>query len=97
MMEFEWDPRKAASNLVKHGVSFHEAATIFGDPYALTYYDPDHSLEEDRYLTFGIATNGAHVVVSHTDRENKTRIISARIMLRRERIHYEQQRDKPGH
>jgi uncharacterized DUF497 family protein len=52
-MEFEWDADKAASNLVKHGVSFQEAATVFDDPLALTYFDPDHSDDEDRYITFG--------------------------------------------
>ena len=52
-MEFEWDPQKAASNLAKHSVAFPEAATVFGDPLAITYSDPDHSEDEDRYLTFG--------------------------------------------
>jgi uncharacterized DUF497 family protein len=52
-MEFEWDPQKAAINVNKHGVTFYEAATVFGDPLAVTYYDPDHSDEEDRFLTIG--------------------------------------------
>ena len=90
-MEFEWDPDKADSNLVKHGVSFHEAGTVFGDPLALTYFDPDHSDDEDRYLTFGLSNQNRLVVVSHTDRDDRTRIISARPATRQERMSYEQQ------
>jgi uncharacterized DUF497 family protein len=67
-MEFEWDPDKATSNKAKHGVSFHEAATVFGDPLALTYFDPDHSDDEDRFVTFGMSNEGNVLVVSHTDR-----------------------------
>ena len=52
-MEFEWDPKKSEANKRKHEVSFHEAATVFGDPLAITFTDPDHSLDEERYLTFG--------------------------------------------
>src|SRR5438876_6655139 len=76
-MEFEWDLDKAAHNLAKHGVAFHEAATVFGDPLAVTYFDPDHSKEEDRFLTFGHSSTGELLVVSHTDREERTRVISA--------------------
>ena len=76
-MEFGWDAAKAERNLDKHGVSFQEAATVFGDPLAVTYADPDHSEEEDRYLTFGESSDGRFLVVSHTDREDRTRIISA--------------------
>ncbi len=86
--EFEWD--KAARNLDKHGISFHDAATVFGDPLAITYYDPAHSDDEDRYLTFGHASDGKLLVVFHTDRGNKTRIISARPATRKERKQYEQ-------
>lgn len=89
-MEFEWDPDKAGRNLAKHGVSFPEAATVFGDPLALTYYDPDHSEDEDRYLTFGQSSSGRFLVVSHTDRDDRIRIISARTMTRRERKSYEE-------
>ncbi len=67
-MEFEWDTDKARGNLAKHGVSFQEAATIFGDPLALTFLDPDHSKEEDRFLTFGCSSDGHFLVISHTDR-----------------------------
>jgi uncharacterized protein len=52
-MEFEWDKQKAASNSAEHGVLFQEAATVFGDPLAMTYYDPDHAQDEDRFITFG--------------------------------------------
>ncbi|MFI5454030.1 MAG: BrnT family toxin [Isosphaerales bacterium] len=88
-MEFEWDPDKAVRNLAKHSVSFHEAATIFGDPLALTFSDPDHSDEEDRFLTFGLSSEGRMLVVSHTDREDCTRIISARRATRKEKKLYE--------
>jgi len=88
-MEFDWDPDKAVRNLAKHGISFHEAATIFGDPLALTFSDPDHSDEEDRFLTFGLSSAGRMLVVSHTDREDRTRIISARRATRKEKKLYE--------
>jgi hypothetical protein len=89
-MEFEWDPDKAARNLAKHGVSFDEAATVFGDPLAMTYFDPDHSDEEDRFVTFGHSDQGRLLIVSHTDREVRVRIISARAATRKERRQYEQ-------
>jgi uncharacterized DUF497 family protein len=89
-MEFEWDPEKATRNLTTHGVSFHEAATVFGDPWALTFSDPDHSQDEDRFLTFGQSSAGRLLVVSHTDRDDLTRIISSRRATRRERKLYEQ-------
>lgn len=89
-MEFEWDPDKAARNLANHRVAFAEAATVFGDPMAITFYDPDHSDDEDRYLTFGWSTEGRLIVVSHTDRGKRNRIISARVATRRERKIYEE-------
>jgi uncharacterized DUF497 family protein len=88
-MEFEWDPVKAARNLAKHGVTFQEAATVFGDPLAITYSDPDHSGDEDRFLTFGHSIEGHLLIVSHTDRGDQTRIISARRATRKERKLYE--------
>lgn len=91
-MEFEWDPDKAAGNTSKHGVEFAEAATVFGDPLAVTFYDPDHSEDEDRFLTFGHSIAGRLLVVSHTDRANATRIISARVAKRKERRIYEEER-----
>ncbi len=89
-MEFEWDPEKAVRNLAKHGVAFAEAATVFGDPFAVTYSDPDHPHQEDRFLTFGLSAEGHLLIVSHTDRESRTRIISARRATRKERRIYEQ-------
>jgi uncharacterized DUF497 family protein len=89
-MEFEWDPKKAAANHRKHDVTFHEAASVFGDPLAITFSDPDHSMEEHRFLTFGRARNNRMLVVSHTEREDTTRIISARCMTRMERKIYEE-------
>lgn len=89
-MEFEWNPRKADSNKQKHGVTFQEAATVFGDPLAITFADPDHSEHEQRYITFGLSTQKRLLVVSHVDRGNKTRIISARLMTRNERKIYEE-------
>ena len=90
-MEFEWGPEKARRNLGKHGVSFQEAATVFGDPLAITYFDPDHSENEDRFLTFGHSSAGRLLVVSHTDREDRTRIISARRATRKERESHEEE------
>ena len=89
-MTFGWDERKAELNLKKHDVSFHEAATVFGDPLAVTFGDPDHSNEEFRYITFGLSRFNNLLVVSHTDRPEKLRIISARRMTKNERKIYEQ-------
>lgn len=88
-MEFEWDEEKAEANRTKHGVSFPEASTVFGDPLSLTQYDPDHSDDEDRYVTMGESSDGRLLVVSHTDRDNRIRIISARRATRRDRKAYE--------
>lgn len=89
-MDFEWDPNKARSNIEKHGVSFHEAATVFGDPLALTFDDLDHSMSERRLLTFGTTRNEKLVTVSHTEMRDSMRIISARLMTRQERTIYEE-------
>ena len=88
-MEFEWDDAKALSNEQKHGVSFTESMTVFADPLALTGFDPDHSDDEDRYVTMGVSADGRLLVVSHTDRGEKIRIISAREASRREKKDYE--------
>ena len=72
-MTFEWDPVKAARNLRKHGVSFREAATVFGDPLAVTYNDPDHSEAEQRFVTLGRSPGGRLFVVSHADRGQNVR------------------------
>ena len=89
-MDFDWDERKAATNLKKHGVSFHEAGTVFGDPMAITFHDPEHSETEHRFLTFGLSQSSRLLVVAHTDRGSKVRIISARLMKRHERKIYEE-------
>jgi len=89
-MRFEWDERRAAANEKKHGVSFHEAATVFGDPLAITFADPDHSENERRYVTFGMSRVDRLLVVAHADRERRIRIISARTMTRHERKIYEE-------
>jgi uncharacterized protein len=89
-MEFEWDRREAVANNRKHGVSFEEDATVFGDPLAITFADPDHSLEEERYITLGVSRLGRLLAVSHVDRTNCTRMISARHMTRQERTIYEE-------
>ncbi len=89
-MEFEWHPDKADRNLIKHGVTFAEAATIFGDPLAVTFADPDHSSDEDRFLTFGHSAEGLLRLVSHTDREDRTRLIGAQRATRKEKRVYEQ-------
>lgn len=89
-MEFEWNPDKAAQNLEKHGVSFQEAATVFNDPLSMTFPDPDHSIGESRYVIIGLSRFEQLLVVAHTDRGEKVRIISARKATRQERRFYEQ-------
>ena len=89
-MEFEWDSRKAAANYQKHKVFFQEAATVFGDPLAITFEDPDHSMDEKRYITFGLSQQKRLLVVSHTHRGDRTRIITARPMTRKEKRIYEE-------
>jgi len=89
-LTFEWDERKARSNLGKHGVSFEEAATIFGDRLSFTIPDPEHSSMEERYITMGKGLTGKLLVVVHTDRGNNIRIISVRRASRRERRFYEE-------
>lgn len=88
-LEFEWDFRKAVANAKKHGVSFDEAATVFGDPMSLTIPDPDHSEDEQRHITMGESLMGRLLVVVHSDRNDRIRIVSARVATRRERKQYE--------
>ncbi len=87
---FEWDPKKAESNARKHGVTFDEASTVFGDPLALLMRDPDHSLGEERYLVLGMSHQRRLVVVAFVERPPRTRLISARWATRRERRRYEE-------
>ncbi|MFH1907893.1 MAG: BrnT family toxin [Chloroflexota bacterium] len=89
-MDFEWDPRKAEINLRKHGVSFTEAGTVFGDYLAITVPDPDHSDDEDRYITIGWSNRRRLLMVAHTDRGDCIRIISARELTKAERKDYEE-------
>jgi uncharacterized DUF497 family protein len=89
-MEFEWNPEKAVINLRKHNISFQEAATVFDDPLSVTFPDPDHSIGENRYVIIGMSRSEQLLVVSHTDRENRTRIISARRATHQERRFYEE-------
>ena len=91
-MILEWDPEKAASNLPKHGVDFHEAASVFDDPLSTTFDDPDHSVDERRYVTIGSALTGRILVVAHTDRGEAIRLISARPATPGERRFYEENR-----
>ena len=89
-MKFEWDIKKANSNLRKHKVSFEEAATALSDPMSVTGADPDHSVFEDRYVTFGISERDRLLVVAHTEHSETIRIISARIASKGERKIYEE-------
>lgn len=88
-MQFQWNPHKARTNLEKHGVSFEEAVTVFGDPLALTIEDPAHSLGEQRWLTLGKSKAQRLLVVVHTESRERIRLISARLATRRERVDYE--------
>jgi uncharacterized protein len=89
-VEFENDPIKAAANIAKHKVSFEEAAPVFGDPLAVTFADPDHSVGEERWLMFGLSEAGGVLSVIFTHRRRKYRIISARPATRHERKTYEE-------
>ena len=89
-MEFDSDPGKVANNLKKHKVSFEEAASVFGDPMAYTFADPDHSFGEERWLLFGLSRVARVLAVVYSHRRGKYRIISARLATRRERKTYEE-------
>jgi uncharacterized DUF497 family protein len=89
MLDFEWDSENAAGNVRKHGVSFAEAATVFGDPRAITFPDPDHSDDEEREITVGWSARNRMLIASHTERDGRVRIISARRVTKAERDLYE--------
>lgn len=89
MFTFEWDDDKAQSNLRKHGVSFDEALSVFGDQLALTFSDTDHAVAEDRSRTYGMSSKGRLLVVVHTERRHNLRIISARKATRHEKAIYQ--------
>ncbi|MGD1867796.1 MAG: BrnT family toxin [Phormidesmis sp.] len=88
-MKFEWNPKKAAINQQKHNISFRDATTVFKDPLSITFPDKHHSIGESRYVIIGMSALGNVLIVSHTDRDDKTRIISARKATRQERRFYE--------
>lgn len=89
-LEFEWDPRKAAANVRKHGVAFEEAVTAFADPHSITIPDPDHSVGEGRFVLIGRSAVQRLLVVVHLERGERIRLISARLAARRERRTYEE-------
>jgi uncharacterized DUF497 family protein len=91
---FEWSPAKAAGNRRKHGVSFEEATTVYGDPLSRTVLDPDHSEEEDRYVTIGRSGAQRVLAIIHTERGAHIRLISARLAARHERKQYEKRPEK---
>ena len=90
-MEFKWDEEKAAANLAKHRVSFEEAETVFDDPLYVDFYDPDHSVDEHRYIIIGVSQQRRLLIVSYTERDDDViRLISAREVTRSERETYEE-------
>jgi len=89
-VRFEWNALKAAANVRKHGVSFDEAASVFFDPLSATGDDPDHSLDERRFVTFGMSSSGHLLVVAHAQHDDAIRIITARLAMRAERKLYEE-------
>jgi len=90
MLLFEWDPSKARKNIEAHGISFDEASTAFSDTLSLAIHDPLHSDEEDRFILIGSSHRNRLLVIVHTERGDKIRIISARYATRKERIQYEE-------
>ena len=88
-MDFEWNPQKAAINIRKHGISFDEASSVFGDNLSITYPDPDHSIQEERFIMIGLSSKQQILVVSHMYRGETIRIISARPATKREQRFYE--------
>jgi hypothetical protein len=89
MMDFEWNLQKATLNYKKHGVSFEEACTVFRDTLSTTFPDPDHSIQEERYLIIGLSSENRILVISHLYQDQTIRIISARQATKRERTFYE--------
>jgi uncharacterized protein len=91
LVEFEWDLDKDRENQVKHGVAFEEASTVFGDPFAVSINDPDHSMNEQCFLTTGYSNRQRLIIVAHTDRDFRLRLISAREVTTAERHVYEEE------
>jgi hypothetical protein len=94
---FEWDPSKAAANLRKHGVSFEEATTVFGDALAMNMPDPDHSLSEERFVLLGMSGRHRLLVVAYVEKGTWTRLISAREATRKERRQHEKGHEEARH
>lgn len=90
-MEYEWDPDKAQRNIKKHRVSFEEASTVFDDLLSQMFFDEEHSDDEARYVTMGMSSRGRVLVVGHAERNDKIRIITARLTTRKERKDYEKE------
>ena len=89
-LKFEWDYQKAHQNYKKHGISFEEASTVFGDPLSVTIADPLHSRNEQRFVIIGESLNKKVLIVAHTERDESIRIISARVATSKERKEYEE-------
>jgi len=89
-VSIEWDPVKAETNLKKHQVSFEEASTVFDDPLFITFLDVAHSVDEERYITIGLSNANRLLLIAHTERQEVTRIISARKATKNERRFYEE-------
>jgi uncharacterized DUF497 family protein len=87
---FEWDPLKAKNNLLKHQVTFEEASSIFNDPQFITFLDDEHSTNEERYISIGISNRNRVLMVGHTERKDKVRIISARKAMDNEEKFYQE-------
>jgi uncharacterized DUF497 family protein len=92
MLYFEWDSEKESRNIKKYGITFKEAATVFSDNLADTFYDPDHSEKEDRYILIGLSESRNILVVAFTARNDIIRIISARKATKNERRYYEDEK-----
>ena len=89
-MRIEWDPKKAASNEIKHGVSFEEAKSVFEDPLFVDFYDPQHSINEHRYIIIGESRRGRILIVAYSESKETVRLISARETTSNERRGYEE-------
>jgi len=90
--DFEWDPQKADRNVHKHGVTFAEASSVFDDPMFITLLDDEHSVDEERFITIGLSNKNRLVMIAHTERENRIRIISARKATKNEEKFYQETR-----
>ena len=88
--DFEWDPQKAESNVHKHDVTFAEASSIFDDPLFITLLDEEHSTDEERFITIGLSNKNRLLLIAHTERKNRIRIISARKATKNEENFYQE-------